>query len=77
MKLPGAPSVSYVHTSLAHPHLIMDNHTFPETMWTALAEKPLTQLVDLPFAHQWIIVMSQFRQAHLAVYRDILIQPLD
>ena len=76
LSLASTPTVTYCHTALSRPHLIMRNEIYPETVWQALNGKPLTRLLDLPFAADWIVAGSEPRPTSLIVYRDILIQPL-
>ena len=76
LSLASTPIVTYCHTALSHPHLIMRNEIYPETVWQALNGKPLTRLLNLPFAADWIVAGSEPRPTSLIVYRDILIHPL-
>ena len=74
--LEGMVRVSYMHTSLTHPHLIMHDEALPDSMWSALENGPMSALLDLPFSARWSICATRRRETSLINYRDIRIVPL-
>lgn len=71
------PYVTYIHSSLAHPHLTVKKHEFPESIWQSLQGKSLNQLLDLPFADRWQIAATRIRPTNLLSSIDIKVEPLE
>jgi len=75
--LPAAFSISYIHTSLGRPHLVMNAEPLPRTLMSGAAGSSLSILIGLPFSDAWTISSSRTRKAGSASFAEFFIDPLE
>lgn len=75
--LPIPFTVSYIHTSLRRPHLVMNADLLPCTFMNGAAGSRLNVLIGLPFSDCWKIVSTRIRKAGSASFAEFFIEPLE